>query len=360
MLTVEGCRQRRLNLFAKLQQKMDTLVLADPIHLRYFANFSVDPFSSAADFGGLLILRADGTATLYYDNRLPKNIAGAFAEEKHVVSWYDGQTPGKGPRRTVLADVLSSHGGRIHDAINDPMGKEIQNIIAELRRQKLPDEIMLMKRCMRATEAGHAWARENIQADLTELQMYTGVFQACVLALGEAGIVYGDFAVSPGASKRGGAPTLNKLKNGDMFILDYSVVVNGYRSDFTNTLVVGKNPTPDQIRLYDACRQAMANGENELRAGIPCQQVFDAVNSAFVEAGLADHFGHHAGHGLGLGHPEDPFLVKHSNQTLLEGDVVTLEPGLYIDGIGGIRIENNYLITEKGFETLSNHQIALI
>jgi len=74
---------------------------------------------------------------------------------------------------------------------------------------------------------------------------------------------------------------------------------------------------------------------------------------------LADYFPHHAGHGLGLSHPEAPFIVRHSSETLLTGDVVTLEPGVYVDGIGGIRIEHNYLITTGGFERLSNHAIAL-
>jgi Xaa-Pro aminopeptidase len=144
-----------------------------------------------------------------------------------------------------------------------------------------------------------------------------------------------------------------------MMILDYSVVLHGYRSDFTNTLVVGKDPTPDQQRLYDLCRQAMAAGEKELRAGASCVNVYGAVNGVFEKVNMAQAFGHHAGHGLGLTHPEAPFFVRHADETLLAGDVVTLEPGLYVTGSGGIRIEHNYLITETGYERLSNHEIVL-
>ena len=75
--------------------------------------------------------------------------------------------------------------------------------------------------------------------------------------------------------------------------------------------------------------------------------------------GDGGHFPHHAGHGLGLSHPEAPFLVRHSTETLVAGDVVTLEPGLYVDGVGGVRIEHNYLVTDAGFERLSNHVISL-
>ena len=74
---------------------------------------------------------------------------------------------------------------------------------------------------------------------------------------------------------------------------------------------------------------------------------------------MAEQFPHHAGHGIGLTHPEAPFIVRRSTETLLAGDVVTLEPGLYIAGVGGIRIEHNYLITPTGYERLSNHTIAL-
>jgi Xaa-Pro aminopeptidase len=103
----------------------------------------------------------------------------------------------------------------------------------------------------------------------------------------------------------------------------------------------------------------MAAGEKELRAGAACKTVRDAVNGVFDREGMADHFGHHAGHGLGLTHPEAPFFVVEADETLLENDVVTLEPGLYVEGVGGIRIEHNYRITAGGFERLSHHQIAL-
>ena len=87
--------------------------------------------------------------------------------------------------------------------------------------------------------------------------------------------------------------------------------------------------------------------------------MYDAVRGVFEKAKMADRFPHHAGHGLGLMHPEAPYIVRHSTETLLANDVITLEPGLYVPGVEGVRIEHNYLIGEIGFERLSNHDIAL-
>jgi hypothetical protein len=363
MLTAEGCLTRRQRFWQHLDPppESDHVRLGDPIHLMYLANFHVDPFSLGAGFGGILLVRKDGHAKLLHDNRLPKSVQEAHVEERRVVDWYDGQSPGNGPRQlALLAAVNPSHGGlRIHDRPGDPYASTVIHTLASLRRKKDADEVELLRRCMRATEAGHDWARANVKPGMSELEVYCGVNKACILAAGHAVIVYGDFAVSPGPERRGGPPTDRVIQPGDMLILDYSVVIGGYRSDFTNTLVVGKEPTADQKRLYDLCTQAMAAGEKELRAGAACATVYGAVAAAFDRAGMGEHFPHHAGHGLGLTHPEAPFLVRHANETLLAGDVITLEPGLYVTGVGGIRIEHNYLITEQGFERLSNHVIAL-
>jgi len=363
MLTAEGCRARRQRFWQQLDPPPDSdhVRLGDPIHLTYLANFWVDPFSLGAGFGAYLIVRNDGHAKLLHDNRLPESAAQAQVEDRSVVPWYDGKSPCRGPRQLALLSSVNPSGSglRIHDRPGDPYAATVVHTIAAMRRSKDADEVELLRRCMRVTEAGHAWARENVRPGMTELDVYCGVVAACTKAAGHAVIVYGDFAVSPGPDRRGGPPTARPLEPGDMLILDYSVVIHGYRSDFTNTLVVGRDPNAEQLRLYDLCVQAMRAGEKELCAGRECSTVYAAVVDVFDRAGVAEHFPHHAGHGLGLTHPEAPFFVRNASEALLTGDVVTLEPGLYVPGVGGIRIEHNYLVTDQGFERLSNHTIAL-
>jgi Xaa-Pro aminopeptidase len=361
MLTKDLCLARRRKLMELLKETpTGPLVLSDPINLRYLANFSVDPFSLGADFGGILVIENDGTAQLFHDHRLPKSVNEACVEQRTPIIWYDGKSAGQGPRRLILRETVVKFGGRIHDSLGDPACTRVLTTVGEMRRAKYADEIELLKKCMRLGEAGQAWARTHVKAGMSELQVYEGIFAATAEAARQPVIVYGDFTVSPGSSKRGGPPTDHILQDGETLILDYSCVLFGYRSDFTNTLVVGGKPTPAQQNLMDLSKAAMAAGEGMLKAGQSCKAVYDAVRGVFETAKLAGNFPHHAGHGLGLQHPEAPFFVEKADETLIAGDVVTLEPGLYVDNVGGVRIEHNYLITASGYERLSHHTIDLV
>src|SRR5262249_4333742 len=194
MLTAEGCRSRRQRFLERLKPA-GPLVLADPLHLRYLANFHVEGISSGADFGGVLVLRPDGHATLFHDHRLPKSVERAHVDERKSITWYTGLEPGQGPRRMVLRPAVEVAGGRIHDSLADPMATQIHELLAELRRRKDPDEIELLRACMRATDAGHAWARANVKPGMVELDVYAGVARACYEAAGQWAVVYGDFTV---------------------------------------------------------------------------------------------------------------------------------------------------------------------
>jgi hypothetical protein len=132
MLTSEGCQSRRIRLWTALRDKVDVgeLVLSDPIYLRYLANFYVDPFSLGADFGGVLVVRPDGHATLYHDRRLPESVRAAYVDRREEIQWYDGQSPANGPRRLALRPAVEAHGGRIHDSLGDPLAPLIIETIS--------------------------------------------------------------------------------------------------------------------------------------------------------------------------------------------------------------------------------------
>ena len=127
-----------MRLWDRLEPKPDSdhFRLADPIHLTYLANLYVTPFSLGAGFGGYLLVRKDGRAKLIHDNRLPQSVEEAHVEERRVVTWYDGQSPGRGPRQlALLEEVNPAHTGlRIHDRPGDPSAHSIITKTAKSRR----------------------------------------------------------------------------------------------------------------------------------------------------------------------------------------------------------------------------------
>ena len=182
------------------------------------------------------------------------------------------------------------------------------------------------------------------------------IFSGVCRAEGSGGC---SFVTGPRTENVGGPPSERKVQAGELVLLDFSTIIGRYRADFANTHVCAGKPTARQLEMYHACLEAMAAGEKKLKAGALARDVDRAVRQVFESKHLSEYFPHHAGHGIGLGHPEAPYLVPESGDTLVAGDVVTLEPGLYIKGQGGMRFERNYLITDSGYELLSKHKLTL-
>ncbi len=379
MLTAEGCATRRRWLFAALREGCDALIVGDPSHLIYYANYVPAPFEFRTMESAALLILEPGRSILVADNLLQTEIDRAHVDEGVAPVWYDGSRP-TAPRRgqlveTALARLAAIPGRRfgvelaavpagvvegLRAARPDVEVVDIGPLIRPLRRAKDADEVAVLRLAIGAGEAAHAAALAKVEPGMTELEVYLLVQDAAIRHLGQRVIVYGDFASGPRtATDKGGPPTARVIERGDLLLLDFSVVVDGYRGDFTNTFAVGGGPTPRQRELFEACVGALEAAESRLKPGAVARDVDAAVRSHFQGLGLLDHFPTHVGHGIGLGHPEPPYLVPGSVETLVAGDVLAIEPGLYIEGVGGMRYERNYLITPDGFETLSNHAIRI-
>lgn len=379
MLTAEGCAARRERLWGSLPAPCDVLIVGDPSHLTYFAAYAPSPFVFRTVESGALLLLEPGRATLVADDMIGPFLERAYVDERLAPVWYDGKHSAPYRRGQLVESTLgrlsSMPGRRIGvELAAVPTGVveglrirrpglaivDIGPLVRPLRRAKHADEIDLLRRSMRAGEAGLAAALAKVRPGMTELDVYLIVQNAAMTELGEQVIVYGDFASGPRlAREKGGSPTSRKIEPGDLLLMDFSVIVSGYRGDFTNTFAVGGGPTPGQRELFDACVGALHAGEAALKPGMAARDVDAAVRGHFASLGLDPYFPTHSGHGLGLGHPEPPYFVPESSDTLQVGDVVALEPGLYVEGTGGMRYERNYLITSGGFETLSNHEIRI-
>ncbi|HEV3164019.1 MAG TPA: Xaa-Pro peptidase family protein [Isosphaeraceae bacterium] len=379
MLTAQGCASRRKRLWDALPAPCDVLIVGDPSNLIYLANYAQSAFTFRSNDAGALLLLQHDHATLVADSMVQPYLEAAHVDRLHAPTWYDGLR--SAPRRQTLLvqstlEALASMPGKQVgiEASSVPIGVieglrsarpgleliDIDPTLRRLRRAKDADELEILKKSIAAGEAGFAAALEAIQPGMTEFEAFLLVQKASLEAIGDKAILYGDFDSGPRGHKVIGPPSERTILAGDLFILDFSVVLNGYRGDFANTILAGGKPTPRQQELYEGCIAAMEAGEAMLRPGTPARDVDAAVRQEFARRGLDPHFPSHCGHGIGLGHPEPPYIVPESDDTLLPGDVVTLEPGQYAPDYGGMRYERNYLITASGFETLTHHRLALV
>lgn len=388
MLTEDGCKQRQQNLWNRIPSSFDWVLIGDSRHVQYFSGFRVNPLSFSADQKSLLLLNRDGRSTLVADNFTRRTCTcDVHATDEEIFPWYthkksvinrdDALLRGLQECRSqwstghgliepegvpeLIAATVSEHAEWQFEGFTNADGQKLTTlgcVIRDLRRQKLPDEVALLKKCMKAGDAGHAAAMDAIQPGMTELDLYLTIQNAAIRTAGQAATVYGDFRANNAAQhKAGGLPTDYVLKDGDLFIADFSVIIDGYRSDFTNTMAVGTASTA-AVRQFEACEAALTAAAGGLKEGATGQAIYELASAEFLARNYPA-LSHHCGHGLGMEHPEPPILVPESTDTLRTGDVVTIEPGLYIEGVGGMRFEHNYLITESGSEQLSHHHIGL-
>jgi Xaa-Pro aminopeptidase len=372
MLSQEGCVARRTELHNR-RPDCDLLLIAQPEHIFYLSGFRSAPTELASYGPSFLLIDRAGKTRLVTDNWNAEAAQAAHVDDAVIWDWYDFVRPAPekyAAASNALLQALPANASsariaadqaylptRLAAGLGTALVDDLTPILNGMRRQKYPDEITCIRRAIQATEAGHAAARRCMRAGLREIDIYTEVQAAIVKAAGEPIVMLGDFAAGPRALQGGGPPTTNEIRPGDLMILDLFPLIGGYRADITNTLCAG-SATDEQLRLLAALTDALAAGEALLRPGETGAAVYQACREALAHHGFARWFPHHAGHGLGLGHPEPPYLVPASNEVLQPGQIITLEPGAYVPEIGGVRIEHDYLITEAGMERLSQHTLG--
>ncbi len=374
MLIKEGCSGRRAALSKKFSE-LDLLIVSRPQHVFYFTGYYSDPTELRGWGLSFVVIDRSGQCTLIVDNWSEGVAAKSYPDSVSVFPWYDFSGPPEDQAVAAIAALSKFLNQKYPSAKNIALeashlpsaalsmcgiseASDLGPHIMDMRNIKYPDELVCIRRAIRATENGHSKAREVIRPGLTEMEVYTEVQKAITSVAGQPIIMLGDFAGGIRTEDAGGPPTDRILKEQDLMIFDIFPIIGGYRADFTNTLCAG-TPTSEQLDLMNVLKNAMAAGEAQLVPGKTGGEVYSAVKKVFFDAGWEKEFFHHAGHGLGLGHPEAPYLVSNCRQPIVAGQVITLEPGAYRKGFGGARIENDYLITDQGPEKLSNHQIGL-
>jgi Xaa-Pro dipeptidase len=166
-------------------------------------------------------------------------------------------------------------------------------------------------------------------------------------------------ASGPNAASPHHEPGDRVLEAGDAVVIDFGGSLDGYCSDTTRTFVVGE-PSDELVRVHGVVADAQAAGRAAVRPGVTAESVDRAARRAIEDAGYGEYFVHRLGHGIGLDVHEDPYLVDGNGQTLEPGMAFSIEPGIYLPGRLGVRIEDICLCTEDGVETLNESPRELV
>jgi Xaa-Pro aminopeptidase len=166
-------------------------------------------------------------------------------------------------------------------------------------------------------------------------------------------------ASGPNGAKPHARPSGRRVERGELVVIDFGCIVDGYCSDMTRTVSVG-DPGPEARRVWDVVRESQWAGREAVRAGAECADVDRACRAVIVAAGWGDAFVHGTGHGVGLEIHEAPRVAASDRDTLERGSVVTVEPGVYLPGVGGVRIEDTVVVTPDGADPLTEFPKDLV
>jgi Xaa-Pro aminopeptidase len=233
------------------------------------------------------------------------------------------------------------------------------DLVEALRERKDECELAHIRDAVATAERALELTVPQVRAGMTELEV-AGVLESALRKAGSDGFPFPSIVASgPNAALPHARPTARRLGEGDFLLLDFGARVGGYCSDVTRTFVVG-HATPEQREVYEVVRLANERAVRAVRPGMSGRDADGIARGYIQDRGFGELFGHSLGHGIGLEVHEAPRLAKTAESPLVEGAVVTVEPGIYRPGWGGVRIEDDVHLGAGGTQVLTRFTRELI
>jgi len=363
-IDIDACRARQQRVIEVMKKhNLDLVVLTQSAHVQYLAGPRY-----AWTFQPAVALTQEGKLTLVAPNKPPETCA---ADEvlTYEAQWHSTmRNDQREASSALLARWLSDQPN--HDWIGIEYSTfplflsqhikadffDIEPALYRLRRKKHHDELARIKKAIAGTARMYEVAREIIKPGVNELEVFNQLQSAAVNEFGEMLTGTGnDYQ----CGSRGGPPRDRTAQDGELYILDLGPAFRGYFADNARTIAVSGKPTDAQQEAWSHVMKVFQHVEQTVQPGKSCKELFDEAQAILDEAPVGV-FNHHLGHGIGLFPHEAPHLNPNWNDAFEVGDVFTCEPGLYADELQtGMRIENDYLVTEDGVELLTDFPLEL-
>ena len=330
---------------------LDALLVSDPLHIRYLSGFSGD--SGLALIGPKrtflitdfryeeqarteapdvqLLIARDGFVEKMAE--LPQEVMG------HRIGFEEAHLPYK------VYKKLREHLSHVEWIAQE-------DLVERLAIVKDAQEIAHIREAVRIGDRVFEEILPFLKPGITEREIAAEIDYAIRKHTAEGPSFEAIVASGPRASMPHATVSERKIEPGDLVILDFGAVFRGYASDMTRTLSIG-TPTAPQRRIYEIVLRAQEAAIAAAKADMPCSELDRVARTIIENAGYGPQFGHSLGHGVGLNVHEEPRISSKSDQILKPGMAITIEPGIYLPGWGGVRIENLVIIREDGCENLT-------
>ena len=226
------------------------------------------------------------------------------------------------------------------------------SVVEDLRLVKDDGEAARIRSACAIADAALAEVRHRLAEEPTEIEFGLEL-DAAMRRLGAADVSFETIVASgPNGARPHHHPSDRTIREGDLVVIDFGALVDGYHSDMTRTVAVG-DVGDERRRMLDVVLESQDAGVRAVAAGRTAAEVDAACRAVIDDAGWGDAFLHSTGHGVGLDIHEEPRVSGRSAATLVAGHVVTVEPGVYLPGLGGVRIEDTVLVTDDGCDRLT-------
>ncbi|XOW49143.1 Xaa-Pro peptidase family protein [Staphylococcus haemolyticus] len=336
-------------------EQADAAWITTPLNVFYFTGYRSEPHERLF----ALLITANGDQTLYCPKMEVEEVKNSPFEGK-IIGYLDTENPFEidplsfnkllieSEHLTVKRQrELTQNFGVQHYGDIDQTIKELRNIKNESEIENIREAAKLADKCI---EIG----TEFLKVGVTEREVVNHIeneikkFGVSEMSF-DTMVLFGDHAASPH-----GTPGERKLVKDEYVLFDLGVIYNHYCSDMTRTVKFG-TPSEEAQTIYNIVLEAETNAIEAIRAGVPLQDIDKIARDIISDAGYGDYFPYRLGHGLGLEEHEYQD-VSSTNSNLLEaGMVITIEPGIYVPNVAGVRIEDDILVTENGYEILTHY-----
>jgi Xaa-Pro dipeptidase len=231
---------------------------------------------------------------------------------------------------------------------------DASDVLGSLRLRKDKQEIEALRRAVRVAQNALEATIPSIKIGMAEKELTAELVTQLLKHGSEPELPFSPIVSGgPNSANPHASPTERKLQAGDLLVIDWGATVDGYISDLTRTFAVGQVQT-EYEKIHKVVQEANAAGRAAGKPGIPCADVDRSARTVIEGAGYGQYFTHRTGHGIGMESHEEPYMRGDNMQILEPGMSYTVEPGIYLPGRNGVRVEDNIVVTETGSESLSD------